>query len=347
MKKEIQILKNIQNSPKLIKLFYLEINSKKKLKTWISAARLETIPLSISGIIIGSFYSLFLEKFDIVIFILALLTAISFQVLSNFANDYGDGILGTDDNRIGPKRSIASGEISPPKLKKAILINIFISISLSCFLIKYSFGTNYYLLLIFLILSVFSIVAAIKYTMGKSPYGYKGLGDIFVFIFFGLVSVMGSSFLYSLKLDFNLLLLAISLGFFCVGVLNLNNIRDIENDTKMKKKTIPTRIGFKLSKYYHKFLIVLPFVLTIIWSNQFLIYDYAINGSDNVKENLEISYNHFLIILALTPFLFHLFKVHFAKTPDQFRPLLKQLALSVFLYSILIAIFLFNESKFF
>ena len=325
----------------------MEINSKKKLKSWISAARLETIPLSISGIIIGSFYSFFLQKFDIVIFILALFTAISYQVLSNFANDYGDGILGTDDNRIGPKRSIASGEISPSELKKAILINIFISVSLSYFLIKYSFGTNYYLLLIFLILSIFSVVAAIKYTMGKSPYGYKGFGDIFVFIFFGLVSVIGSSFLYTLKLDFILLPIAISLGLLCVGVLNLNNIRDIDNDTKMKKKTIPTRIGFKLSKYYHFFLIVLPLALTIIWSNQFSIFDYTISESDNAMKHFEISYNHFLIIFALIPFIFHLIKVHFAKTPDEFRPLLKQLALSVFLYSILIAIFLINESKFF
>jgi len=325
----------------------LKINSKKKLKSWISAARLETIPLSISGIIIGSFYSFFLQKFDILIFILALLTAISYQILSNFANDYGDGILGTDDNRIGPKRSIASGEISTSELKKAISINIFISVSLSYFLIKYSFGTNYYLLLIFLFLSILSVVAAIKYTMGKSPYGYKGLGDIFVFVFFGLISVMGSSFLYTLKLDFNLLPIAVSLGFLCVGVLNLNNIRDIENDAKMKKKTIPTRIGFKLSKYYHNFLITLPIILTIFWANQFSIFDYATHESDMKKENFEISYNHFLIIVALIPLLFHLAKVYFAKVPMQFKPLLKQLALSIFLYSILIAIFLFNEGKFF
>ena len=183
--------------------------------------------------------------------------------------------------------------------------------------------------------------------MGKSPYGYKGFGDIFVFIFFGLVSVIGSSFLYTLKLDFILLPIAISLGLLCVGVLNLNNIRDIDNDTKMKKKTIPTRIGFKLSKYYHFFLIVFPLALTIIWSNQFSIFDYTISESDNAIKYFEISYNHFLIILALIPFIFHLIKVHFAKTPDEFRPLLKQLALSVFLYSILIAIFLINESKFF
>ena len=158
---------------------------------------------------------------------------------------------------------------------------------------------------------------------------------------------MGSSFLYTLKLDFNLLPIAVSLGFLCVGVLNLNNIRDIENDAKMKKKTIPTRIGFKLSKYYHNFLITLPIILTIFWANQFSIFDYVTLESDMTNENFEISYNHFLIIVALIPLLFHLAKVHFAKVPMQFKPLLKQLALSIFLYSILIAIFLFNESKFF
>ena len=303
------------------------MNSKKKLKSWIGTARLETIPLSISGIIIGSFYSFFSQKFDIIIFILALLTAISYQILSNFANDYGDGVLGTDDNRIGPKRSIASGEISTSELKKAILINIFISVSLSYFLIKYSFGTNYYLLIIFLILSIFSVAAAIKYTMGKSPYGYKGLGDIFVFIFFGLISVMGSSFLYTLKLDFILLPIAISLGLLCVGVLNLNNIRDIENDSKMNKKTIPTRIGFKNSKIYHYTLMSIPILITFLWS-----------------ANFEISIGYFFIIAAIFPIVFHIYRVRLAISPEKFKPLLKQLAISTFIYSILISIFLAYES---
>ena len=306
------------------------MNSKKKLKSWINTARLETIPLSISGIIIGSFFSFFSKKFDIVIFILALLTAISYQILSNFSNDYGDGVLGTDDNRIGPKRSIASGEISTSELKKAILINIFISVSLSYSLIKYSFGTNYYLLFIFLILSIFSVVAAIKYTMGRSPYGYKGLGDIFVFIFFGLISVMGSSFLYTLKLDFILLPIAISLGLLCVGVLNLNNIRDIENDSKMNKKTIPTRIGFKNSKIYHYTLMLIPILMTLLWSS-----------------NFEISIRHLFIIAAILPIVFHFYKVRLAISPEKFKPLLKQLAVSTFIYSILISVFLAYESVLF
>ena len=258
------------------------------------------------------------------------LTAISYQVLSNFANDYGDGILGTDDNRIGPKRSIASGQISVSELKKGIIINVFISISLSYFLIKYSFGTNYYLILVFLLLSILSVTAAIKYTIGKTPYGYKGFGDIFVFIFFGLISVMGSSFLFIQDLDFKILFLAISLGLLCVGVLNLNNIRDIENDSKMNKRTLATRLGFKYSKFYHYLLISISIIFTIIWSLDF-----------------PFSFGHLLIFISLVPLLAHIYNVYIARNSLAFKPLLKQLALSTFLYSILIAFFLVNESNIF
>ena len=308
----------------------MKIHSNKKLLSWINTARIETIPLSISGIIIGSFYSFYLNKFDIIIFLLAILTAISYQVLSNFANDYGDGILGTDDNRIGPKRSIASGQISVSELKKGIIISVFISISLSYFLIKYSFGTNYYLILVFLLLSILSVTAAIKYTIGKTPYGYKGFGDIFVFIFFGLISVMGSSFLFIQDLDFKILFPAISLGLLCVGVLNLNNIRDIENDSKMNKRTLATRLGFKYSKFYHYLLISISIISTIIWSLDF-----------------PFSYGHLLIFISLVPLLAHIYNVHIACDSLAFKPLLKQLALSTFLYSILIAFFLVNESNIF
>ena len=308
----------------------MKIHSNKKLLSWINTARIETIPLSISGIIIGSFYSFYLNKFDIIIFLLAILTAISYQVLSNFANDYGDGILGTDDNRIGPKRSIASGQISILELKKGIIISVFISISLSYFLIKYSFGTNYYLILVFLLLSILSVTAAIKYTIGKTPYGYKGFGDIFVFIFFGLISVMGSSFLFIQYLEFKILFLAISLGLLCVGVLNLNNIRDIENDSKMNKRTLATRLGFKYSKFYHYLLISISIIFTIIWSLDF-----------------PFSFGHLLIFISLVPLLAHIYNVYIASNSLAFKPLLKQLALSTFLYSILIAFFLVNESNIF
>ena len=180
----------------------MNFQSIKKIKYWIQASRIETLPLSVSGIIVGSFYAFYNYSFDKIIFVLSIITAISFQILSNFANDYGDGVLGTDKNRIGPKRVIASGKLTLEELKKGILVNVFISITLSYSLIKYSFKNDYLFIVIFLFLSIFSILAAIKYTMGKSPYGYYGFGDIFVFIFFGLLSVFGSYFLQTNSVDY-------------------------------------------------------------------------------------------------------------------------------------------------
>lgn len=305
----------------------MNFHSLKKIKYWIQASRIETLPLSISGIVLGSFFAYYNYGFDNIIFVLSLITAISFQILSNFANDYGDGILGTDKNRIGPKRVIASGKLTFEEIKKGIIVNIFISITLSYSLVKYSFKSDYLFIIIFLFLSIFSILAAIKYTMGKTPYGYYGFGDIFVFIFFGLLSVFGSYFLQTKSIDFEVFILGAIIGFLCVGVLNLNNIRDIENDSKMNKKTIPSRIGFKNAKFYHYCLIILSLLLIILFTAKF-----------------KISNNFILIIFGILPILFHLFKVIQAKSPIEFKPLLKQLALSTFFFSIFMSIFLIYES---
>ena len=301
-----------------------------KVKYWIQAARIQTLPLSISGILVGSSLAHNINSFDNIIFFLSIITAISFQVLSNFANDYGDGILGTDNQRIGPDRVIASGKLSLKELKKGIVINVFISITFSYSLIKYSFKSDYFLILIFLILSISSIVAAIKYTMGKSPYGYHGLGDIFVFIFFGYVSVFGSFFLQTKIINYELFILAAIIGFLCVGVLNLNNIRDIENDSAMNKKTIPTRIGFSNAKIYQIFLILFSIVLTALLTLKF-----------------KPSYNYIFVVIGILPLVYHLFKVSQAKNPIEFKPLLKQLAVSSFFYSIFMSIFMIYESIFF
>ena len=308
----------------------MNFQSIKKIKYWIQASRIETLPLSISGIIVGSFYAFYNYSFDKIIFVLSIITAISFQILSNFANDYGDGVLGTDNNRIGPKRVIASGKLTLEELKKGIIVNVFISITFSYSLIKYSFKNDYLFIVIFLILSIFSILAAIKYTMGKSPYGYYGFGDIFVFIFFGLLSVFGSYFLQTNSIDYEVYILGSIIGFLCVGVLNLNNIRDIENDSKMNKKTIPTRIGFRYAKFYHYFLIIAPILLIFTFSTKF-----------------KISNNLIFIIVGILPITFHLFKVIQAKSPIEFKPLLKQLAISTFFFSIFMSIFLIYESIFF
>ena len=166
--------------------------------------------------------------------------------------------------------------------------------------------------------------------MGKSPYGYHGLGDIFVFIFFGYVSVFGSFFLQTKIINYELFILAAIIGFLCVGVLNLNNIRDIENDSAMNKKTIPTRIGFSNAKIYQIFLILFSIVLTALLTSKF-----------------KPSYNYIFVVIGILPLVYHLFKVSQAKNPIEFKPLLKQLAVSSFFYSIFMSIFMIYESIFF
>lgn len=172
-----------------------------KLKSWISAARLRTLPLSISGIITGTAIACYYDKFELSIFLLALLTTVGFQITSNFANDYGDGVKGTDnDERIGPKRALQSGgALSRKELKTGILVTIGINIILVLWLVYTAFGSEQFgVSLSFIVLGALSIWAAIKYTVGKSAYGYRGgLGDLFVFLFFGLLGVLGSMYLYT------------------------------------------------------------------------------------------------------------------------------------------------------
>ena len=209
------------------------------IKNFIKAARLRTLPLSISGIILGGFLAVSDGLFNGVIFSLALITTIGFQVISNFANDYGDGVKGTDAIRIGEERMVSSGKISPKQMKKAIMISVILTIIFALFLIYESFGlSNFGYSVLFFILGIVSVVAAIKYTVGNLAYGYSGFGDVFVFLFFGLLSVLGSYFLFTKEIYFLLTLPAISIGLLSTAVLNLNNMRDYQNDKKSKKNTI-------------------------------------------------------------------------------------------------------------
>jgi len=178
------------------------------MKHWIEAARLRTLPLSVSGILVGSLYALNnptndvltpTQVFDWRIFVLSILTTIGFQVLSNFANDYGDGVKGTDnDDRVGPQRALQSGVISPEAMKRAMYITTLLTLICAILLIYVAFSDKHLLYSIFfLILGILAIASAIRYTVGNSAYGYKGFGDVFVFDFFGLVSTLGVIFLYS------------------------------------------------------------------------------------------------------------------------------------------------------
>ena len=199
---------------------------------------------------------------------MALLTTLGFQILSNFANDYGDGVKGTDnEDRIGPERAVQSGAISPKQMRTAIIASSIITFLIAILLIFIAFGKDDFLnLIVFFCLGIASIAAAIKYTVGKKAYGYSGFGDLFVFLFFGLVSVIGSYYLYSKQLSITLILPAFSVGFLSIGVLNLNNMRDRASDIKSGKKTLVVKMGSESAKFYHYYLLITAFLFAILYT---------------------------------------------------------------------------------
>lgn len=296
-------------------------------KAWLEAARLRTLPLSVSGILVGSFYALSQPdipfKWGILGF--ALLTTLGLQVLSNFANDYGDGVKGTDnENRIGPQRAIQSGAITVPAMKKGIIITAILTMIAAVTLIYLAFGKdNFAYSLFFFVLGLACVTAAIKYTVGKSAYGYKGLGDLFVFIFFGLVSVLGCYFLFAKQIDGLIVLPAIAVGLLSVAVLNLNNMRDQVSDAMSGKNTIVVKMGPKNAKLYHYSIIITALVLTLVFAilNHFKPLQY-------------------LFLIAYIPLVLHLKTVAQNTVPRDLDSELKKVALSTFLLSVLLCIVL-------
>jgi len=292
------------------------------IKNFIKAARLRTLPLSISGIILGGFLAVSDGLFNGVIFSLALITTIGFQVISNFANDYGDGVKGTDAIRIGEERMVSSGKISPKQMKKAIMISVILTIIFALFLIYESFGlSNFGYSVLFFILGIVSVVAAIKYTVGNLAYGYSGFGDVFVFLFFGLLSVLGSYFLFTKEIYFLLTLPAISIGLLSTAVLNLNNMRDYQNDKKSKKNTIVVKIGLKAAKRYHYSLLLLSFISAVSYV--------VLTFTKTVQ---------FIFLLAYIPLVIHALFVYNNKEELRLDAELKKVALSTFLFSVLLGL---------
>lgn len=231
--------------------------SNSKISAWIYAARLRTLPLSVSGILVGSGYAVYHTCFDWLIFSFAILTTLLFQILSNFANDYGDGVKGTDNHeRLGPERAFQSGKITKKEFKIGLILTSILSFVSALGLILMAFGfENLLMSFVFLILGLIAIWAAIKYTVGDSAYGYRGFGDVFVFIFFGLVSVCGSYVLYAKTIDWVIFLGGTGIGLLSTAVLNLNNMRDINSDKNSNKNTLVVSLGENRAKKYHLFLI--------------------------------------------------------------------------------------------
>jgi len=293
------------------------------LKAWVHAARLRTLPLSISGIIVGTTIAVHEGYFSIVIFSLAIGTTLGLQILSNFANDYGDGIKGTDnENRVGPPRALQSGLISEKEMKKGIVLTAILTLLMAILLIYSAFGQgNFWYAIIFFLLGVSAIVAAIKYTVGENAYGYRGLGDVFVFIFFGLVAVLGTYFLFVREIYWLALMPACSIGMLSAGVLNLNNMRDRISDENSGKNTLVVKLGEKGAKKYHYTLILGALILLIIFS---------------ILTSREL--NNYIYVLAFIPLGLHLKRVVQNKDPRKLDPELKILALSTFAIAALFGI---------
>lgn len=293
-----------------------------KTKAWISAARLRTLPLSISGIIIAAAIASLNEAFSWPIFIGSLLVTLGFQVLSNFANDYGDGLKGTDnENRVGPARAMQTGALTAKELKQGIWITALITFVLSLALIYIAFGhENFLLSIIYILLGIAAIAAAIKYTVGSSAYGYRALGDLFVFIFFGLVSVVGGTFLYTQELTLEPFLYAVIPGFWSTAVLNLNNMRDADNDLAVGKITMAVKLGKTGSKVYHSFLILGG----VLMASFLLVILAAFN------------YYYYLALLPCLILIIHLVEVWKQSDPKGFDPELKKVALSTFLFALIL-----------
>lgn len=296
------------------------------MKTWIKAFRLRTLPLSFSTILLGNALAyipgLGEYGFKWSVLILTLVTTLLLQILSNLANDYGDAQKGADnENRIGPQRAIQSGEITAKAMLRAIILLVILCLISGLSLLYLAFRQNLnWTFLAFFVLGIAAIGAAIKYTVGKGAYGYSGFGDLFVFIFFGLVGVTGSFYLqYHGPFSWGFFLPGVTMGCFSVAVLNLNNMRDQVNDKAVGKNTLVVKLGARNAKIYHGILFVvaylafpIPFLILSKW------WEFAL----------------FLIPTA-TIHAIHLWKVYKICDPRDFDPELKKVALSAFLFSLL------------
>ena len=292
------------------------------LKHWIAAARLRTLPLAFSSIILGTCLAASHGSYDSLVFVLCLVTTLCYQILSNYANDYGDGVKGTDDNRTGEQRAVAAGIISAGQMRKAVILFSILSFIFGTWLsVAATRGLPIYITAIFIVLGILAIISAITYTVGKRAYGYRGFGDVFVLLFFGYVGVLGSYFLQAGTLKWSLILPATAVGFLAMGVLNLNNMRDIITDKENGKRTIPVLIGLKNAKLYQAALVILAIDLAFVYNKI---------EAQGFWQNL--------YFISLPILIIGLLKVRKSFEAKDFEPQLKILAISTLLFSLTLGI---------
>lgn len=289
--------------------------TKNKLNAWVHAIRLRTLPLAFSSSLLGSFIAYFDQSFKWSVLWMALLTTLFLQILSNLANDYGDSKNGADNSeRVGPQRAVQSGIITAKEMRIAVIMTSLLAFISGILLIGAGIGFSVSLKwLMFLLLGIGALGAAINYTVGKKPYGYMGFGDLFVFLFFGLTGVLGTYYLHTGQFYAGLLLPATAMGLLSTAVLNLNNMRDVEGDGRAGKRTLVVIMGPSMARVYHLLLIIgAPLALT-----GYTLLNYRGPGQ-------------FIFLITLPVLLLHLNVVFRTKEPSALDPQLKRLALTTF-----------------
>ncbi|MFU2048501.1 1,4-dihydroxy-2-naphthoate polyprenyltransferase [Avibacterium gallinarum] len=291
---------------------------KQVVKMWVETARPKTLPLAAASIVMGAALAYWDHKFSWQISLLCLITTLLLQILSNFANDYGDHQKGTDTaERIGPLRGIQHGVISAQQLKKGLIAVILASLFFGFLLIGIAYQ-SYADLLAFSLLGGLAIIAAITYTVGAKPYGYMGLGDISVLLFFGILGVCGTYYLQTHQLNLMIFLPALATGLFATAVLNINNLRDIEQDKKAGKNTLAVRLGAKNGRIYHCTLLAVGALC------------YAIFALANFHHLLS-----FIFLLAYPLLVKHALYVYRSQDPLLLRPMLGQMSMLALLTNLL------------
>lgn len=290
-----------------------------KTKAWIEAFRLRTLPLALSSVALGCFIAYYDGIFNLKVSVLAATTTLFLQILSNLANDYGDSKHGVDSSdRVGPVRAVQSGVIAPQAMKRMVIFFMVLSLVSGLWLIyEGTKGIPFLYVVLFLMLGLGAIAAAVKYTIGDKPYGYSGFGDLFVFIFFGLTGVLGTYFLNTHTLKWEVLLPGAAMGFLSAGVLNLNNMRDRVNDKESGKNTLVVIMGIEKARWYHLFL----------------LFGSVVAGLTYMLINYHSPFQ--MLFLLTLPLLWINVVVVFRNTiPEELDPYLKKLAIASLLFSL-------------